>query len=188
MLLPSQRPRRRKSFSGRRVGSSEHAEYHFYAALAHAASLHRGAGRRARPLIETPSRRTTGNWRSGPNTAPRTSQHRAALVAAEIARIEGRDLEAMRLYEQAIRSAHDNGFVHHEALANELAGRFYLGRGLDTNGVAHLRNARACYARWGADGKVKQLDRQYPQLVESRTPRAHAPPSRCGPSSSTSTR
>ena len=32
-------------------------------------------------------------------------------------------------YEQAIRSARSNGFVHNEALANELAARFYSARG-----------------------------------------------------------
>jgi hypothetical protein len=30
------------------------------------------------------------------------------------------------LYEQAIRSARENSFVHNEAFANELAARFYL--------------------------------------------------------------
>ena len=32
-------------------------------------------------------------------------------------------------------------------------------------GLAHLRNARAGYALWGADGKVRQLDELYPQLA-----------------------
>ncbi|WP_437974225.1 ATP-binding sensor histidine kinase [Sorangium sp. So ce295] len=102
------------------------------------------------------------------DNCPENFRNRHVLVLAEKCRIEGRDLEAMAFYEQAIRSAHDNGFVHHEALAYEQAGRFYAGRGLDTNGVTHLRNARACYARWGADGKVKQLDQQYPHLSDSR--------------------
>ena len=31
---------------------------------------------------------------------------------------------------------------------------------------AHLRNAPACYLRWGADGKVRQLDELYPHLRE----------------------
>jgi PAS domain S-box-containing protein len=86
------------------------------------------------------------------------------MVAAEMARLDGRGMEAMRLYEQAIRSARDGGFVQNEALANELAGRFYLEAGIETTGLAHLGNARACYARWGAGGKVMQLDRRYPQL------------------------
>jgi hypothetical protein len=90
--------------------------------------------------------------------------NRAALVGAEVARIEGRALDAMDLYEQAIRAARDNGFVHNEALANELAARFYAGRGLETSSRAHLRNARQGYLLWGADGKVRQLDQLYPRL------------------------
>ena len=85
-------------------------------------------------------------------------------MSAEVARIEGRGLDAERLYEQAIRSARDNGFIHHEALASELASHFYWARGLDTSAQAHLRHARACYVRWGADAKVKQLEAQHPQL------------------------
>jgi PAS domain S-box-containing protein len=97
-------------------------------------------------------------------SCPATFLNQYLMVAAEMARLDGQEMEAMRLYEQAIRSARDNGFVQNEALANELAGRFYLDRGIETTGFAHLRNARACYARWGAGGKVRQLDRRYPQL------------------------
>jgi PAS domain S-box-containing protein len=90
----------------------------------------------------------------------------AALVCGEIARIEGREFEAMRLYKQAIDSAHANGFVHHEAVAHEVAARFYAGRGFDAFADAYLREARYGYARWGADGKLKQLEHLYPQLKE----------------------
>ena len=89
---------------------------------------------------------------------PENFENRAALVGAEIARIEGRDIDAERLYEQAIRSAHANGFVHNEALANELAAHFYTARGFEKIAHAYLRDARYCYLRWGADGKVRQLD------------------------------
>jgi signal transduction histidine kinase len=91
-------------------------------------------------------------------------------VEAEIARIERRDLDAMRLYERAIHSARANGFVHNEALASELAGRFYLARSLDTAGYAHLANARNGYAAWGAAGKVKQLDERHPLRGRERNP------------------
>jgi PAS domain S-box-containing protein len=88
-----------------------------------------------------------------------------ALVAAEIARLEGRELDAMRLYEEAIALAREHGFVQNEALAHELAALFYAARGFETTADAYLRNARGCYLRWGADGKVNQLDRLHPQLV-----------------------
>ena len=35
----------------------------------------------------------------------------------------------------------------------------------ETIAHAYLRNARYCYLRWGADGKVKQLDLLHPQLA-----------------------
>ena len=101
---------------------------------------------------------------------PENFEDRAALVGAEIARIEGRELDAERLYEQAIRSARANGFVHNEAIAYEVAAQFYAARGFETIADAYLRNARNCYDRWGAHGKVKQLDERYPRLREGRTP------------------
>src|SRR6202453_1752656 len=81
---------------------------------------------------------------------PPTFADKHALVSAEIARLEGRDADAMRLYEEAIRSAHDHGFVQNEALAYEVAARFYAARGLETIAHAYLRNARHYYLRWGA--------------------------------------
>ena len=86
------------------------------------------------------------------------------MVGAEIARIDGRAFDAMNLYEQAIRSAQANGFVHNEALAKELAARFYTACGFEQIAHLYLRNARDCYLRWGADGKVRQLDAMYPRL------------------------
>jgi signal transduction histidine kinase len=85
-----------------------------------------------------------------------------------------RGVRQMNLSSQAALCAHENGFVHNEALANELAGRFYLSRGLEKNGYVHLRDARACYVLWGADGKVRQLDRLYPHLATAGGPRSTA--------------
>ena len=53
-----------------------------------------------------------------------------------------------------------HGFVHLEAIAYETAARFYRSRGFDQFADMYLNDARACYARWGADGKVKQLEQQ----------------------------
>jgi GAF domain-containing protein len=92
------------------------------------------------------------------------------LVLAEVARLEGRTLDALHLYEQAIRSARENGFIQNEALAHEVAARFYLEHGFETTAHAYLVNARHCYDRWGAVGKVKQLDTRYPHLHEPRGP------------------
>jgi hypothetical protein len=93
-----------------------------------------------------------------------------ALVAAEIARLEGRDADAMRLYEQAIRSAREHGFVQNEGLAHELAARFFTARGFDTIAHACLREARRCYLRWGAFGKVRQLEHLHRHLRDAPLP------------------
>jgi hypothetical protein len=72
------------------------------------------------------------------------------LVSAELARIESRDLDAMRLYEEAIRAARENGFVQNEGVANELAAHFYLKHGIEKVAHSYLRDARYCFLRWGA--------------------------------------
>lgn len=102
------------------------------------------------------------------DNCPENFLNRYALASAEVARIHGRDLDAMRLYDQAIGSAGENGFVQKEAVANELAARFYRTRGFARIASAYQREARSCYARWGADGKVAQIDRLYPDLIDRR--------------------
>jgi PAS domain S-box-containing protein len=146
----------------------EVAEFYFYDALCHAA-VHESASsddrkdHLARLTGDLEKLDTWGNY------CPENFANRAALVGAEVARIEGRALDAERLYERAINSARAADLVHNQALANELAGQFYMGLGLETAGYAHLRNARNCYDRWGAHGKVRQLDERYPRLRERRT-------------------
>ena len=100
------------------------------------------------------------------DNCPENFLNRFALVSAELARITGRDQEAMQLYEQAIRSAGDNGFVQNEGLGHELAANFYRERGFARIADTYLREARSCYVRWGARGKVAHLDEILPRLPE----------------------
>ena len=79
----------------------------------------------------------------------------------------------MRLYEEAIQSAREHDFMQNQGLAHEVAARFYAARGFDEIATLYLQNARHCYLRWGADGKVRQLDEMYPNL---RTERGAAGP------------
>jgi PAS domain S-box-containing protein len=148
------------------------ADYEFYAALARAALCHAGAGAEHTRHMEALAahHRQLQEWAEN---CPENFEDRAALVGAEIARLEGREVEAERLYEQAIRSARDHGFVHNEALAYELAARFYAARGLEPFADLYLRKARHGYVRWGADGKVRQLDRLYPHVREDE-PASHS--------------
>ena len=159
------------------VGQLEVAECHFYAALVHTALCGAASAVQRTQHLEavTAHHRKLQEWAEN---CPENFENRAALVGAEIARLDGRDLDAERLYERAIKSARANGFVHNEALANETAARFYAARDLETNAQAHLRNARHCYLRWGADGKVRQLDQLHPNLRQDE--RAPGPTSTIG--------
>jgi PAS domain S-box-containing protein len=146
----------------------EEVEYHFYAALAKAA--HCGSA----PAAERPQHidvvaahhRQLQIWA---DNCPKNFENRAALIGAEIARLEDRVLDAMRLYELAIRLARANGFVHNEAIAYEVAARFYATRGFEEFARVYLRNARCGYLRWGAEAKVRQLEEMYPHLWEEET-------------------
>jgi diguanylate cyclase (GGDEF)-like protein/PAS domain S-box-containing protein len=91
-------------------------------------------------------------------------QHKYLLIAAEWARINGDDLEAIALYKQAIESAKKNHFIHQVALGNELAAKFWLNKGFESCAKTHLTEAHYNYQLWGGLRKVNQLEEQYPFL------------------------
>ncbi|HTI16875.1 MAG TPA: AAA family ATPase [Trinickia sp.] len=150
-------------------GEIQVLDYHFYSALT------------LLSLAETIAPEQHGEWhariiehrrqlREWAVNCPDTFESAATLVDAEVARIEGEHLDAERLYEDAIRLAHQQGFIQNEGVANELAARFYAARGLETIAQTYLRNARHCYLVWGAEGKVRQLELLHPQLREKPIP------------------
>jgi PAS domain S-box-containing protein len=143
----------------------ERAEYHFYAALSLAACcepMSPDPYAKHREALSAHNRQL----RAWAENCPQNFEDRAALVGAEIARIEGRLPDAMDLYERAIRCARSNGFIQNEALSYELAARCYAARGLEEFAHLYLGYARRAYLRWGALGKVRQLDQLYPALKQ----------------------
>ena len=147
------------------VGCIQLLDYHYFAALLIAAVFDTTPDDRRNELRAALDAHVEqlGDWAERCSV---TFKDKYWLVSAEIARIEGRDLDAMHLYEQAIDCARENGFVQSEAIANEVAARFCLDRGFESIGYSHLRKARSCYLRWGALAKVKQLDELYPVVQE----------------------
>jgi PAS domain S-box-containing protein len=141
----------------------EMAEYHFYGAVSRAASFDTATANDRQVHLQALAdhQRQLEMWE---DICPENFENRAALVRAEIARIEGRALDAMTHYDEAIRSAQTNGFVHIEALASELAARFFSTRGSEKAARGYLQDAHDAYLRWGAHGKVRQLEQCYPQL------------------------
>ncbi|MED5618448.1 AAA family ATPase [Ideonella sp. BN130291] len=100
---------------------------------------------------------------------PENYANRHALVAAELARLQGQELQAERLYEQAIDAARASRLVHQEALACERAAAFHHGRGLARIADAYIADAHQAYMRWGALGKAAQLETTHPVLRIARS-------------------
>lgn len=92
--------------------------------------------------------------------------HRYELVAAESARLRGKNAQAAELYDLAIANAVKSGLIQNAAIANELAGKFYMSRGSNTAALGYLKEAHRLYSRWGALAKVSLLEDAYPQLQQ----------------------
>jgi PAS domain S-box-containing protein len=140
------------------------AEFHFYAALARAAGAGTVLSEERGALVEE-LKAHRGHLAYAAAIYPDNLKSQVALVAAEIARIEGRLLDAEGLYEEAIGSAGISGLVHIEAIANELTAHFYGERGFKKIARTYVQDARYGYLRWGAREKVRLLERRYPDLT-----------------------
>ncbi|MCW6035251.1 AAA family ATPase [Spirulina subsalsa FACHB-351] len=97
--------------------------------------------------------------------APQNFQHKVNLIAAEQAKVLGQREQAMNLYDQAIAQAKEHQYLHEQALAYECAAYFYLDWGKDIIASAYLQKAYYCYAHWGAQAKIHQLEQNYSHLL-----------------------
>ncbi|MEA5533919.1 AAA family ATPase [Crocosphaera sp. XPORK-15E] len=88
------------------------------------------------------------------------------LVEAELSRVLNHDEEAREYYDRAISLFQKNDYIHEQAIAYEIAARFYLAK--NQNHLAHyyLQDAHYAYQRWGAIAKVKDLEEKYPQFLQ----------------------
>jgi len=99
--------------------------------------------------------------------APMNFQHKFDLITAEQHRVLNNKLEAIELYDRAIAGAKENEYLQEEALANELAAKFYLNWGKEKIATTYMQESYYCYACWGAKAKTDQLEEKYPQLLTS---------------------
>jgi diguanylate cyclase (GGDEF)-like protein/PAS domain S-box-containing protein len=97
--------------------------------------------------------------------APMNYQHKYELVEAERARVLKQTLVAMEYYDLAIAGAHENGYIQEEALAYELAAKFYLALGRQEIARTYMTKAHYGYICWGAIAKAKDLESKYPHII-----------------------
>lgn len=98
---------------------------------------------------------------------PSSFSHQLYLVDAEFNRIQQDYVKIIETLEQAIAFAKTHQLIHEQALANELAAKFYLGWGKEKIARVYLIDAYYGYAHWGAFAKIKDLESRYPQLLNS---------------------
>ncbi|WP_437638200.1 ATP-binding protein [Sorangium sp. So ce854] len=147
------------------------AEYHYYGALARAARF-AGAPAEVQAGLRGSLAGHAEQLRVWAESCPDNFAGKHALVSAEIARIEGRHEDAAALYDRAIVAFRESRFIHQEALASELAARFYLDRGYSGLPGLYLREAVAAYSRWGASAKVRQLEQRHALVLNQEQRRA----------------
>jgi predicted ATPase/signal transduction histidine kinase len=139
-------------------------DFHLFRALTLAASLAE-LGPEERGLALEAVRGHHQQLAEWASHCPETFRAPERLVAAELARVMDREGEALRAYEEALRSAREHGFIQYVGLACELAARFGFERQLPTLAETYARKAREAYLRWGALGKVRHLEEQWPYLA-----------------------
>jgi signal transduction histidine kinase/CheY-like chemotaxis protein len=93
--------------------------------------------------------------------------HEQRLIEAEYARVQGKIEEAMAKYDEAIKLAREQRFLHIEALAAQLCAEFHLQAGRSRIGALYLREARDAYTRWDALAVVAHLEAKYPALLRA---------------------
>jgi predicted ATPase/signal transduction histidine kinase len=151
--------------------------FHFYAALTHLALFptHPEA-EQDDLLIQVQTHQTIlSEWA---HHAPMNYQHKFDLVAAEKCRVLGQKAEAVELYDKAIAGAKTNKYIQEQALANELAAKFYLSWDKPRIAQEYMTEAYYGYTHWGAKAKVTNLETHYPQLLtpilsKTRHPHPH---------------
>jgi diguanylate cyclase (GGDEF)-like protein len=99
---------------------------------------------------------------------PTNHQHKHLLVEAEWSRINNDEATARQAYQGAIDLAQQHDFLPEEALAFELAAKFWYALEEHNFGELYARHAYHRYQLWGANAKVKQLAQALPVLRVSQ--------------------
>jgi class 3 adenylate cyclase len=117
-----------------------------------------------RATTERRAARALKRFRKLAERVPASFEAKAHLVEAELRRVAGDEAAARERYDRAIDSAREHAMKSDEALACELAGRFYMTRGQPRLGEYYLRAAHYAYSQWEAHAKTRHLERCYPQI------------------------
>ncbi|MEG5001878.1 trifunctional serine/threonine-protein kinase/ATP-binding protein/sensor histidine kinase [Microcoleus sp. B4-D4] len=153
-----------ESYLGGATGMSLIPVFHTYDSLTHLANYSQVSQAEQQSILQrvTANQEKIERWA---DAAPRNQLHKFYLVEAEKNRVLSQKAAAIEFYDLAIALAKENAYLQDEAIANELAAKFYLDWGKEKIAIAYMTEAYYCYARWGAQAKVTDLEQRYPQLL-----------------------
>lgn len=135
----------------------------FYRGLvsAHAALSAEGEEREALLATVAAGQEQLDKWA---HSAPINHRHKHHMVAALVARAEGKSMVAMRHFQKAVTGARAGGFINEEAIALELLADLMEAEELDEPAAGYRIRAQRLYTRWGAAGKVAHMVEEYGDL------------------------
>lgn len=140
-------------------------EHHFYHALILCAVYELGKN----PANLTKARKILKKFEKWAQLNPANFKHKALLIKAEIERLTQSGWEVGDLYNEAIESADENGYIQNKALGNELAGRFFAAKNVGIAARGYLKEAYYGYQVWGAKGIADKLGQEFPQILPRRS-------------------
>ena len=137
-------------------------EYHYYYALILLALYPRSRKSRVGKKVHYHVKKLI-KWQKN---CPQNFAHKYFIVQSEILRVENKFIKAMKSYQRAIAETKKIGFIHQQALANELAASMYFQLKIDDVAKVYTRQAIDCYNKWGATKKALQLQTQLQQFTQ----------------------
>lgn len=128
-------------------------------------ALYKGANKTDRVTYFTTIKENQKQMKTWAENCPENFLHKYLLIEAEIAKIEYKNWKAAKLYDEAISEARKNDFRQNEALANELAAKFWFKKKNLRFAQEYMLEAYKGYEFWGAFTKAQFLKNSYPDLI-----------------------
>lgn len=146
------------------LGKFEIPNLHFYHALSSLMLAGYATGGQKRKYLREAGKyhRILRKWAKD---APMNFQHKVDLIAAERMRVQKKYSDARLMYDTAIAGSTKHEYLHEQALAYELAGRFYIEQDARELAAYYIKAAHNTYLEWGAEAKTNHIQQAFHGLV-----------------------
>lgn len=84
-------------------------------------------------------------------------KNKALLIEAEFHNANKDVDEAASFYEASIKAAQEHKFIQEQAIANELAGIFFIQQGNYLKSYSFFMQSIECYEKWGANAPARRI-------------------------------